>query len=123
MVSTELHGLEITCKADEFAVFNPPDGQSCGQWAGAFVQAYGGYIDNPDATDACRYCQYRVGDEFFVPLNISYSNRWRDAWILFAYVIFNALITIGESSPLCARLSFHTNFSSAASRFLRYAKR
>ncbi|KAL1762505.1 ABC-2 type transporter-domain-containing protein [Schizophyllum commune] len=105
MVSTELHGLEITCKADEFAVFNPPDGQSCGQWAGAFVQAYGGYIDNPDATDACRYCQYRVGDEFFVPLNISYSNRWRDAWILFAYVIFNALITI------------------AASRFLRYAKR
>ena len=27
----------------------------------------------------------QVGDQFFLPLNIRYENRWRDAWVLFAF--------------------------------------
>jgi hypothetical protein len=34
MLSTELHGLNITCLSDEFAVFNPPAGQTCTAWYG-----------------------------------------------------------------------------------------
>lgn len=98
MLSTELHGLEITCKSDEFAVFNPPSGQTCQQWAGEFVDAFGGYLNNPNATDSCQYCQYKVGDEFFTPLNISYDKRWRDAWIVFAYFVFNMIATISKYS-------------------------
>ncbi|KAI0673630.1 ABC-2 type transporter-domain-containing protein [Trametes maxima] len=105
MVSTELHGLKITCRPDEFIPFNPPTGQTCQQWAGEFVSGFGGYLDNPADITACRYCQYSVGDEFFVPLNIRYENRWRDIWILFAFAVFNFLATI------------------IASRFLRFAKR
>ncbi|THG96948.1 hypothetical protein EW026_g4983 [Hermanssonia centrifuga] len=105
MLSTELHGLVITCKADEFSIFNPPSGQTCQQWAGEFVSAAGGYLDNPQDQSNCRYCQYSVGDEFFEGLNIRYSDRWRDAWIVFCYFIFNILATI------------------IASRLLRYAKR
>ncbi|KAI0945373.1 hypothetical protein AcW1_001611 [Taiwanofungus camphoratus] len=105
MLSTELHGLEIQCRSDEFTVFSPPSGQTCQNWAGAFVSAFGGYLDNPNDTSACRYCQYKVGDEFFLPLNIQYDHRWRDAWILFCYFVFNVIATI------------------IASRFLRYAKR
>lgn len=78
-------GLVIRCQEDEFAVFNPPSGQTCQQWAGDFATANGGYLNNPNSTASCQYCQYSVGDNFFVPLNISYHNRWRDAWILFAY--------------------------------------
>ncbi|KAF8167550.1 pleiotropic drug resistance ABC transporter [Crassisporium funariophilum] len=105
MVSTELHGLVIKCKADEFAIFDPPTGQDCAAWAQSFATTFGGYIDNPLDTIACRYCQFKVGDEFFVPLNISFSDRWRDAFILFAYFVFNLLVTM------------------VASRFLRYHKR
>ncbi|RPD82151.1 hypothetical protein L226DRAFT_497300 [Lentinus tigrinus ALCF2SS1-7] len=105
MLSTELHGLTIQCKANEFIPFNPPSGQTCIQWANEFVQGFGGYIDNPNDTSACRYCQYSVGDQFYEPLNIRYENRWRDAWVLFAFSVFNLLATI------------------VASRFLRYAKR
>ncbi|KAF9010854.1 ABC-2 type transporter-domain-containing protein [Cyathus striatus] len=86
MVSTELHGLVIRCKSDEFAIFDPPSGQTCQQWGQDFVNAVGGYIDNLNDTTACRYCQYSVGDQFYTPLNISFSNRWRDAFILFSYV-------------------------------------
>ncbi|KAF9011150.1 pleiotropic drug resistance ABC transporter [Cyathus striatus] len=105
MVSTELHGLVIRCKSDEFAVFDPPSGQTCQQWGQDFVNTVGGYIDNLNDTTACRYCQYSIGDEFYTPLNISFSNRWRDAFILFSFVVFNLIVTI------------------IASRFLRYAKR
>jgi len=105
MLSTELHGLVIKCQSSEFTVFNPPSGQTCQDWAGDFVSAFGGYLDNPSDSQSCRYCQYAVGDEFFTPLNIKYSNRWRDAFILFAFCIFNIIVTI------------------IASRFLRYAKR
>jgi len=105
MLSTELHGLQITCASDEFAVFNPPSGQTCSQYAGPFVNTFGGYLNNPNATTQCQYCQYKVGDEYFTPLNISFGNRWRDAFLIFAFFIFNMVMTI------------------IASRFLRYARR
>ncbi|TFK70455.1 hypothetical protein BDN72DRAFT_896460 [Pluteus cervinus] len=105
MVSTELHGLVIRCKSDEFAIFDPPSNQTCSSWGEPFVNIFGGYIDNLNATTACRYCQYSVGDQFFVPLNIQFSERWRDAFILLAFCVFNFICTI------------------IASRFLRYAKR
>ncbi|KAI0789262.1 ABC-2 type transporter-domain-containing protein [Abortiporus biennis] len=104
-LSTELHGLAVVCKDGEFNVFNPPAGQTCAQWGNDFVNTFGGYIDNLNATSACRYCQYAVGDQFFEPLNIKFSDRWRDAWIFFCYFIFNIIATI------------------IASRLLRYAKR
>lgn len=85
MLSTELHGLVIRCQPDEFATFDPPSGQTCAQWADAFVDAAGGYLNNPNATSGCQYCQYANGDQYYTPLNISFDNRWRDAFILFSF--------------------------------------
>ena len=39
----------------------------------------------------------QVGDEFLAPLNISFDTRWRDAFILFSYVVFNVVVTISTS--------------------------
>ena len=59
MISTELHGLKITCKPNEFAVFNPPDGQTRSAWANESVSSFGGYLDNGnDTSSACRYCPF-----------------------------------------------------------------
>jgi len=101
----ELHGLVIQCQSDEFATFEPPSGQTCQQWAGDFVNNFGGYLQNGDATSGCQYCQYKVGDEFFSGLNMSFDNRWRDLGIVFAFSGFNMIVTL------------------VASRYLRYAKR
>ncbi|KAF8215759.1 pleiotropic drug resistance ABC transporter [Mycena galopus ATCC 62051] len=105
MVSTELHGLKIQCASDEFAIFNPPANSTCAQWAQDFVDVTGGYLANGNATANCQYCTYSVGDEFYTPLGISYSHRWRDAFIFLAFVGFNIIMTL------------------IASRYLRYAKR
>ena len=105
MISTELHGLKIECRSNEFSVFEPPEGQTCSAWASEFVSAFGGYLDNADDTSACRYCPYSVGEDFFVPLKIRYEDRWRDAFVLFGFFFFNFILVV------------------LASRFLRFAKR
>ena len=52
----------------------PPAGQTCQEYAGAFAEAVGGYLGNPDSTDECNFCQYRNGQAFYAPLEIDYSN-------------------------------------------------
>ena len=80
MICTELHGFRIQCKPDEFSGFNPPEGQTCGAWANEFVSALA---------------------------DISYEDRWRDGFALFAFFIFTFLLVI----------------ITITSRFLRFAKR
>lgn len=53
-------GLQIRCEPGEFAIFEPPVGLSCAAWAGDFVDAFGGYLENPSDTQVCRYCQYKA---------------------------------------------------------------
>jgi hypothetical protein len=67
-------GLVIRCKSDEFNVFNPPSGSTCQAWAGQFVSAFGGYLDNPNDTQACRYCQYAVCD--FILSEVGLAQRY-----------------------------------------------
>lgn len=88
-----LHNQTVTCTANEFARFNAPSGQSCAAYAGAYLQQAGGYLDNPGAIgEVCRYCRYRVGDDFNATFNIFYSLRWRDFGIFCGYIIFNYIV-------------------------------
>jgi len=105
LIRSTSSGLPVQCSELEFRRFPPPTGQTCLEWVGPFAAAAGGYLRDENATDVCEYCQYKVGDEYFVPLHMSFDDRWRDVWVLFAYFIFNALATM------------------LASRFLRFTKR
>jgi ABC-type multidrug transport system permease subunit len=48
----------IECAESETAVFNPPPGQSCSSYAGAFAESSGGYLLQPDALSNCMMCPY-----------------------------------------------------------------
>ncbi|KAL7416336.1 putative ATP-binding cassette transporter [Mrakia frigida] len=107
LVSTELHDLKVVCLQSELKIFNPPPGQTCTQWASEYVSAVGGYLTNTsaEATSNCEFCPYALGDQFYGPLGIDFSTRWRDIGILIAFLVFNVMVTL------------------VASRYLRYAKR
>jgi ATP-binding cassette, subfamily G (WHITE), member 2, SNQ2 len=102
-------GLVIRCQPDEFSVFNPPANQTCSPWAQDFVNVFGGYLDNPSNSSDCRYCQFAVGDQFFVPLNVSFSNRWRDAFIIFAF--FSELLLVSYILKLILRCHYQFSIS------------
>lgn len=105
MVATTLWQLPVNCADDEFFTFNPPAGQTCGEYAGTFAQLKGARLDNPGATDVCRYCQFASGDTFLTVIDVKYSDRGRNIGIYCVYVVSNIIIIL------------------VATRFLKFAKR
>ncbi|POR34879.1 ABC transporter G family member 11 [Tolypocladium paradoxum] len=105
MVTTALHGLRVRCRPGELNAFAAPEGMSCGEYMKAFFANGGaGYLVSNE-TQSCEYCAYKVGDEFYQPLNMSFAHRWRDMGIYVAFIGSNLVILF------------------TASRFLNFNKR
>lgn len=104
-VVNTLQGVVVNCKPEELNPFTAPTGQTCGQYMSAFFAAGGaGYLVN-NATSNCEYCAYKYGDQFYEPLGLSFSNRYRDLGIYAAFIGSNLIILL------------------LASRFLNFNKR
>ncbi|KAJ7170941.1 pleiotropic drug resistance ABC transporter [Mycena crocata] len=80
----------ITCSAVELVTMDPPSGQTCVEYMGPYISSAGGYLINENATSACQFCSTATTDQFLeASFNIFYSNHWRDAGLMFAYIGFN----------------------------------
>lgn len=91
-------GAEVTCTEDEFAYFNPPAGQTCGEYLQSYLEGYGqlNLLANPNDTTLCRVCQYRDGSGYLYTLNITkYLDGWRDAGILAIFVFSSYALVYG----------------------------
>ncbi|RDL41763.1 Uncharacterized protein BP5553_01742 [Venustampulla echinocandica] len=100
MVVTELHERPVTCSPHEFQHFTAPAGQTCGEYMSNYFQRGGlGYIAN-NATSACEYCAFKVGDQFYEGLSFNYENRWRDMGIFVAFIGSNLIILFLSSRYL-----------------------
>lgn len=95
-VSTMLHGRGIECSAAETSIFNPPANQTCGTYMADFLAdaGSGGVLQNPDATEACRYCTVTEADQYLAGVGIFWDDRWRNFGILWAYIFFNIAIAV-----------------------------
>ncbi|KAL6889085.1 ABC-2 type transporter domain-containing protein [Trichoderma evansii] len=94
IVATELHGRPIVCSESELSIFNPPSNQTCGEYLAAFLQQAPGQLQNPSATDQCRYCQLSNADQYLAGSRIYWSDRWRNYGIVWAYIAFNIFTAI-----------------------------
>ncbi|KAK4462872.1 putative ABC transporter [Cladorrhinum samala] len=90
MLTFSTWGREITCRENEFAVFDPPNGTTCSQYLDTYLggAGSGANLINPLATERCKVCQYRTGSDYLRTINItSYTNGWRDAAIVVIFVL------------------------------------
>ncbi|KAI1078827.1 ABC-2 type transporter-domain-containing protein [Whalleya microplaca] len=91
-VTTALDDLKVNCTPQEMNMFSAPDGQTCGEYMKDFFDAGGlGYLAD-NATSACQYCAYKVGNQFYEPLGFTFNSRWRDLGIFLAFVGSNLII-------------------------------
>lgn len=95
LLGVAVHDRPVICQPHEFNIFQPPTGLTCVEFAGPFVSAVGGYLNNPSSTSDCAYCRYRVGDEYLATINVSYSYRWRNVGFICAYILFNMVAMLG----------------------------
>ncbi|KAK9856907.1 hypothetical protein MYU51_021335 [Penicillium brevicompactum] len=92
MVVTELEGRDVVCAESELNLFNAPSNLTCGEYMKPFFEAGGnGYIVN-NATQTCKYCAYKVGEQFYAAFSMSFDNRWRDLGIFAAFIGSNLII-------------------------------
>ncbi|KAG9564768.1 putative ABC multidrug transporter, partial [Aureobasidium melanogenum] len=89
IVATQLHGKPVVCSNVETSVFQPPAGQTCGQYLTRFLETSPGYLQNPNARADCAYCALSNASELLAGSNIYYSQVWRNFGIFWAYVVFN----------------------------------
>jgi len=80
----------INCADKELVTLQPPSGQTCGEFMAGFISNRGGYLTNPDASTACRFCSSRTTDQWMEPtFNIFYGHHWRDFGFFCVYITFN----------------------------------
>ncbi len=89
VLSATLNNASVQCLEQEAAHFNPPPGQSCGDYSRAFLTSAPGYIMNPGATSDCGYCPYSVGNDYLKSLNIEAKDKWPYFGIFLGFVISN----------------------------------
>ena len=89
VLAATLNGIQVECTVAETAQFDPPPGQTCRAYAGAFATSAGGRILNPDATTDCQYCPYSNGNQYLSTLNIKASDKWPYFAIFLLFVISN----------------------------------
>ncbi|KAI9477046.1 ABC-2 type transporter-domain-containing protein [Coemansia mojavensis] len=94
IIANDLHDFPIRCRPKEFYIFEPPAGSTCGQYAGSWISGASGYIENMDASSGCRYCQYKVGDEYTQTLDWDFVHRWRNFLIFLGFTFFDIGIII-----------------------------
>jgi ABC-type multidrug transport system permease subunit len=69
--------VDVQCNDQEYAIFDPPSGQTCGAYMEEFLSTNPGYLNDPSATANCQYCQYSKGSEYLATLNLP---RWVYGW-------------------------------------------
>jgi ATP-binding cassette, subfamily G (WHITE), member 2, PDR len=93
--SAALHGRSVTCSDSELSVFDPPSGQTCGEYLAKYLETATGKLYNYDATSACEYCSLSSGDQYLAAREIYWSDRWRNYGIFVCYFAFNVIGTVG----------------------------
>lgn len=72
----------------------PLNGLSCGAYLQPYASVAMGRIYNPDAFSDCEYCSLSNADQFLASVAISYTTRWRDYGIGFAFIVFNIFMAV-----------------------------
>ena len=85
-----VYDTDVNCKKNELAIFDTPNGTTCGDYLSTFMQGMGSRMNllNPDATSGCEVCEYRRGSDYLYTVNLKeYYYGWRDAGIVCIFAI------------------------------------
>lgn len=106
----------MTCTTDELAIFQPPNGTSCQDYAANFLRTATGFLLNPDAIANCVYCRYKNGQSYvssplpfrhslncrviansslqYIQWGYDFVNRYKNVGIFIGFIAFNYTVVI-----------------------------
>ncbi|KAI1143286.1 ABC-2 type transporter-domain-containing protein [Hypoxylon sp. FL0543] len=96
IVATQLHSRPVECSSTETSIFDPPAGQTCGDYMRDYLTTVPGQLQNWNDTSGCRYCSVTYADDFLASTGISWNDRWRDFGLFWVYIVFNIMVTVAS---------------------------
>lgn len=93
-LSVGLANAPVTCSATELLTFVAPSDSTCGDYMADYIRARGGYLVDANATE-CQFCTMADTNAFLESMDMSFGNRWRDFWFIWAYCVFNIFAAAG----------------------------
>ncbi|KJJ34488.1 hypothetical protein AFLA70_519g000610 [Aspergillus flavus AF70] len=90
LLTFNIFSANVECSSKEFAIFDPPSGQTCAQYLASYMAGTGSRTNlvNPTSTTGCRVCQYRHGSDYLATLNLNdYFYGWRDIGITVIFIL------------------------------------
>ncbi|KAH8080244.1 ABC-2 type transporter-domain-containing protein [Filobasidium floriforme] len=95
MLVTGLSQVSVTCSDREIVRITAPPGQTCVGYLADYISTAGGYLvsSSTSPSEECLFCPLSTSDDFLSTYGMSYTNRWRDFGIVFAYIGFNIVAT------------------------------
>ncbi|GLA01002.1 hypothetical protein AnigIFM60653_010855 [Aspergillus niger] len=94
VLSVGIAGNDVECSDIELLHIPPPTGQNCSGYLDEYVRNYQATLLNPEDTTECLVCSISKTDQYLSALSMSYSDRWRNVGILFAFIVFNAIAAV-----------------------------
>ncbi|EFX03933.1 ABC multidrug transporter [Grosmannia clavigera kw1407] len=95
LLAPVLWDVNVKCGKKELTTFNPPSGQTCGQYMADFLQSNAGYVNNASATSNCEYCPYQTGADYAKTFNLRKEYYgWRDTGITALFCLSSYALVI-----------------------------
>ncbi|KAI1093930.1 ABC-2 type transporter-domain-containing protein [Rostrohypoxylon terebratum] len=89
MLSVGVANHSVQCDEIELLSFQPPPGQTCGDYMTPYNSVAFGAVYNPDATSNCQFCSLSNTNIFLATVDSYYGERWRNLGLIWAYIVFN----------------------------------
>jgi ABC-type multidrug transport system permease subunit len=89
VMSTGLANTKVVCADVEYLHFDPPSPQTCGAYLNEYINSFGGYLLDTNATTDCSFCSLSDTNSFLAQVSSYYSQRWRNFGLLFVYIAVN----------------------------------
>ena len=74
MITSAVADAKITCSSVEYVHFNPPKGETCGDFMAPYILENRGYLVEPMATSDCSYCTSDNSNELLARFGLEYGH-------------------------------------------------
>lgn len=96
MIKAVNGNVPVVCRTSDLATFDPPAGQTCIEYAGAWVSSASAQILNPNATSGCNVCKWTNGNQYLDGFNLGQDgllpNKWAYWGIFLAFTAVNVAL-------------------------------
>ncbi|KAF4122746.1 ABC-type branched-chain amino acid transport system, ATPase component [Geosmithia morbida] len=94
MLGTAVGNSTLACAANEYLPITAPDGQTCLEYLGPYIESAGGYLKDEMAAKSCELCRMNSTDAYLASVNIKYTDRWRNFGLMWVYIVFNVFAAL-----------------------------